>query len=325
MIDDEKIIEMFFERSEQAVRELDNKYGKICHHLSFNILNNRQDAEECVNDAYMGAWNAIPPARPHPLFPYIVKIVRNISLKLYWRKEAAKRSGHYSRAFALRRKLKTVLIAAVIMALAFSTVAAAAYLYHVFIANRHTELPSYEVGAKVEPKTISAYALEELKVKPYQTYKATYGEAEKYLDVDLLISEQLENTIFGQGVDIQGSYLKGENPITSVTLYSRHDTGATMSGYIDMSVYVSIGTSDTYQQIAQILNPELMEKDAILSEYVSETNGIAAKFAVYDTIGRASAYFVNDGILYNISVGGFVDEDNVDPANYLKELIDTFK
>lgn len=137
----------------------------------------------------------------------------------------------YSRAFALRRKLKTVLIAAVIMALAFSTVAAAAYLYHVFIANRHTELPSYEVGAKVEPKTISAYALEELKVKPYQTYKATYGEAEKYLDVDLLISEQLENTIFGQGVDIQGSYLKGENPITSVTLYSRHDTGATMSGY----------------------------------------------------------------------------------------------
>ena len=231
----------------------------------------------------------------------------------------------YSRAFALRRKLKTVLIAAVIMALAFSTVAAAAYLYHVFIANRHTELPSYEVGAKVEPKTISAYALEELKVKPYQTYKATYGEAEKYLDVDLLISEQLENTIFGQGVDIQGSYLKGENPITSVTLYSRHDTGATMSGYIDMSVYVSIGTSDTYQQIAQILNPELMEKDAILSEYVSETNGIAAKFAVYDTIGRASAYFVNDGILYNISVGGFVDEDNVDPENYLKELIDTFK
>ena len=131
----------------------------------------------------------------------------------------------YSRAFALRRKLKTVLIAAVIMALAFSTVAAAAYLYHVFIANRHTELPSYEVGAKVEPKTISAYALEELKVKPYQTYKATYGEAEKYLDVDLLISEQLENTIFGQGVDIQGSYLKGENPITSVTLYSRHDSG----------------------------------------------------------------------------------------------------
>ena len=96
MIDDEKIIEMLFERSEQAIRELDIKYGKICHNLSYNIVNNRQDAEECVNDAYLGAWNAIPPVRPNPLLSYIVKIVRNISLKIYWRKEAAKRSGHYT-------------------------------------------------------------------------------------------------------------------------------------------------------------------------------------------------------------------------------------
>ena len=96
MIDDEKIIEMFFERSEQAIRELDIKYGKICHNLSYNIVNNRQDAEECVNDAYLGAWNAIPPTRPNPLLSYIVKIVRNISLKIYWRKEATKRSGHYA-------------------------------------------------------------------------------------------------------------------------------------------------------------------------------------------------------------------------------------
>ena len=59
-------------------------------------MNNRQDAEECVNDAYLGAWNAIPPVRPNPLLSYIVKIVRNISLKIYWRKEAAKRSGHYT-------------------------------------------------------------------------------------------------------------------------------------------------------------------------------------------------------------------------------------
>ena len=95
MIDDEKIIEMFFERSEQGIRELDIKYGKICHNLSYNIVNSRQDAEECVNDAYLGVWNAIPPTRPNPLLSYIVKIVRNISLKIYWRKEAAKRSGHY--------------------------------------------------------------------------------------------------------------------------------------------------------------------------------------------------------------------------------------
>ena len=96
MIDDEKIIDLFFERSEQGIRELDIKYGKVCHKLSNNIVNNRQDAEECVNDAYLGAWNAIPPVRPNPLLSYIVKIVRNISLKIYWRKEAAKRSGHYT-------------------------------------------------------------------------------------------------------------------------------------------------------------------------------------------------------------------------------------
>ena len=96
MIDDEKIIDLFFERSEQGIRELDNKYGTVCHNLSYNIVNNRQDAEECVNDAYLGTWNAIPPVRPNPLLSYIVKIVRNISLKIYWRKEAAKRNGHYT-------------------------------------------------------------------------------------------------------------------------------------------------------------------------------------------------------------------------------------
>lgn len=96
MIDDEKIIEMFFERSEQGLRELDNKYGKICHNLSYNIVSNRQDAEECVNDAYLGAWNAIPPEQPNPLLAYLCKIVRNISLKIYYRKEAAKRSSHYT-------------------------------------------------------------------------------------------------------------------------------------------------------------------------------------------------------------------------------------
>ena len=96
MIDDEKIIEMFFGRSEQGIRELDIKYGKICHNLSCHIVGNRQDAEECVNDAYLGVWNAIPPAKPDPLLTYVCKIVRNISLKIYWRKEAAKRSSHYT-------------------------------------------------------------------------------------------------------------------------------------------------------------------------------------------------------------------------------------
>ena len=96
MIEDEKIIEMFFARSEQGIQELDIKYGKVCHKLSCNIVSNRQDAEECVNDAYLGAWNAIPPAKPNPLPAYICKIVRNISLKLYYRKGAAKRNSNYT-------------------------------------------------------------------------------------------------------------------------------------------------------------------------------------------------------------------------------------
>ena len=68
MIEDEKIIEMFFERSEQGIRELDIKYGTVCHNLSYHIVGSRQNAEECVNDAYLGVWNTIPPARPNPLF-----------------------------------------------------------------------------------------------------------------------------------------------------------------------------------------------------------------------------------------------------------------
>ena len=95
MIDDERIIDLFFKRDQQGIRELDIKYGKTCHSLSYNSTNSKQDAEECVNDAYLGAWNTIPPTRPNPLLSYIVKIVRNISLKIYWRKQAAKRSGNY--------------------------------------------------------------------------------------------------------------------------------------------------------------------------------------------------------------------------------------
>ena len=95
MIEDEKIVELFFARSEQAIQELDTKYGKVCRKLSYNIVNNRQDVEECMNDAYLGAWNAIPPAKPNPLQAYICKIVRNLSLKRYYHKEAAKRSSTY--------------------------------------------------------------------------------------------------------------------------------------------------------------------------------------------------------------------------------------
>lgn len=94
-MDGEKIIELFFNRSEQAIEEVDKKYGKTCHNISYNILHNKLDAEECVNDAYLGAWNAIPPARPNPLLTYLCKIVRNLSLKRYEFNTAIKRNSTY--------------------------------------------------------------------------------------------------------------------------------------------------------------------------------------------------------------------------------------
>lgn len=92
---DSKIIDLFFERSEQAIVELSNKYGKVCMKISMNILNNLQDAEECVNDSYLGAWNTIPPERPNPLLSYVCRLVRNISINRYKHNKAARRNGTY--------------------------------------------------------------------------------------------------------------------------------------------------------------------------------------------------------------------------------------
>ena len=97
---DEQIIELFFKRSEQAISELDGKYGKVFHNLSYNILNDCLDAEECVNDSYLGVWNVIPPERPNPLLTFVCKIVRNISIKKYHAKTAIKRNSAYDVAMS---------------------------------------------------------------------------------------------------------------------------------------------------------------------------------------------------------------------------------
>lgn len=94
MVDDAKILDLFFARSEQGLQALDAQYGKVCRKLAHNILGDERDAEECVNDAYLSVWNAIPPARPAHLLAYVCKIVRNLSLKRYAQKNAAKRSGY---------------------------------------------------------------------------------------------------------------------------------------------------------------------------------------------------------------------------------------
>ena len=80
-MDDRQIIELFFERSEEAVRETEAKYGRLCFRIAQNILGRDEDAEECVNDAYLCLWNAIPPQRPDDFAAFVSKIVRNISLK----------------------------------------------------------------------------------------------------------------------------------------------------------------------------------------------------------------------------------------------------
>lgn len=94
-MDDSKIIDLFFERSEQAIVELSGKYGPICRKTAENILNNRLDAEECVNEAYLAVWNTVPPQSPDPLLTYLCRIVRNIALKKYHENTAVKRNSAY--------------------------------------------------------------------------------------------------------------------------------------------------------------------------------------------------------------------------------------
>lgn len=94
-LDDSKIIELFYARSEQAIVELSQKYGSVCSKIANNILNNKLDAEECVNDAYLGAWNTIPPQNPNPLLTYISRIVRNLSIKKYHSNTSVKRNSFY--------------------------------------------------------------------------------------------------------------------------------------------------------------------------------------------------------------------------------------
>ena len=80
-MDDRSVIEMFFARDERAIKETEHKYGKLCGKIAQNILGNAQDAEECVNDAYAGLWNAIPPANPDDLCAFVCRVTRNLSLK----------------------------------------------------------------------------------------------------------------------------------------------------------------------------------------------------------------------------------------------------
>ena len=90
-MEDSRIIELYWERSESAIAETSNKYGRYCYCISHNILHSDEDVEECVNDTYLRAWNAIPPHRPNRLAAFLGKITRNLSLNRYKRFTAEKR------------------------------------------------------------------------------------------------------------------------------------------------------------------------------------------------------------------------------------------
>lgn len=94
-MDDTKIIELFFARSESAIQELSSKYGRLCLSTAQSITGNPQDAQECTNDAYLAVWNAIPPTRPNPLLSFLLKIVRNLSINRAAYNHAQKRYCGY--------------------------------------------------------------------------------------------------------------------------------------------------------------------------------------------------------------------------------------
>ena len=92
-MDDERIVALYWSRSEAAITETASKYGSYLNNISYNILVNREDAQECVNDTYNDAWNSMPPHRPSILSTFLGKITRRISIDRWRKLNAEKRGG----------------------------------------------------------------------------------------------------------------------------------------------------------------------------------------------------------------------------------------
>jgi RNA polymerase sigma-70 factor (ECF subfamily) len=90
---DEAIVALYFDRSEEAIAACQVKYGKTCHTIAYNILHSDEDAEECVNDTWIRAWNAIPPEKPARLGAWLSTVTRRLALTRYEKRTAAKRYG----------------------------------------------------------------------------------------------------------------------------------------------------------------------------------------------------------------------------------------
>ncbi len=94
-MNDEKIIELYFARSEAAITETDRKYGACCRSMTMNILGSREDSEECVNDTYLKVWDTIPPERPARLGAFVIRIARNLAFDLRKAKNRLIRGGGF--------------------------------------------------------------------------------------------------------------------------------------------------------------------------------------------------------------------------------------
>lgn len=92
-MDDAKIVELYWARSDAALTETVKKFGPYCHTIAYNVLENVEDSEECVNDTYMRAWNSMPDKRPAALAPYLGRITRNLALNRIIEKNTLKRGG----------------------------------------------------------------------------------------------------------------------------------------------------------------------------------------------------------------------------------------
>lgn len=91
MVTDERIVELYFERNEDAILETDRKYRPYLYTIAHNILNDRFDCEECLDDTYMSTWNSIPPKRPDILHAFLARITRNAATDRYKKNRAQKR------------------------------------------------------------------------------------------------------------------------------------------------------------------------------------------------------------------------------------------
>jgi len=92
-MEDEAIVSLYWERSEQAINETEQKYGGFCYSIAYNLLHNTEDASESVNDTYLEAWNSMPPHKPNSLSAFLGRITRRLSVDRWRSAHAQKRGG----------------------------------------------------------------------------------------------------------------------------------------------------------------------------------------------------------------------------------------